>query len=173
MGAALPQPERKSWPVVAGVLVVGREGRILLQHRDDKAPSSPNLWGLPGGHIEDGESPEEGARRELLEETGLLVAGPLALFAHLMHHRAPDGAIRIAGAAVLREPNEVSVREVYLYCAYTSAREDDLVLGEGDALRFFDPAEASGLDMTRTLVYALPRFLESPDYQRLAGRLKV
>ena len=32
-------------------------------------------WEIPGGHIEDGESPDEAAKRELMEETGALEFG--------------------------------------------------------------------------------------------------
>lgn len=48
-------------------------GAVLLQLRGDDA-----TWGLPGGRLEPGESLEQAARRELLEETGL-AAGDLAL----------------------------------------------------------------------------------------------
>jgi 8-oxo-dGTP diphosphatase len=49
--------------------VVIREGRIVLVHRpkyDD--------WSLPKGKLEDGESWEDAALREVLEETGLRCA---------------------------------------------------------------------------------------------------
>ncbi len=60
--------------VAAGVLVRDRAtGAVLLQLRGDDA-----TWGLPGGRLEPGESLEQAARRELLEETGL-AAGDLAL----------------------------------------------------------------------------------------------
>ena len=45
-------------------------GEILLEKRADDS-----LWGLPGGWVDVGESPEETVRRELKEETNLLVEG--------------------------------------------------------------------------------------------------
>ena len=56
---------------VAVVFLVDPEGRILMQHRAPTAKISPNQWALPGGKIEAGETPDEAARREVLEETGL------------------------------------------------------------------------------------------------------
>jgi 8-oxo-dGTP pyrophosphatase MutT (NUDIX family) len=49
----------------AAVIIVNDKGEILLQSRHD------HIWGLPGGLMELGESFEETARREVLEETGL------------------------------------------------------------------------------------------------------
>ncbi|TMW70365.1 NUDIX hydrolase [Alteribacter natronophilus] len=49
------------------VIVLNRDGEVLLQHRRD------GTWGLPGGLMELGESLEETARREVKEETGLEV----------------------------------------------------------------------------------------------------
>jgi 8-oxo-dGTP pyrophosphatase MutT (NUDIX family) len=56
------------------VMVFDEKQRILLQHRTED-----NTWDLPGGFMELGETTEETARRELLEETGL-EAGNLTLF---------------------------------------------------------------------------------------------
>lgn len=51
----------------ACVLVVDDQDRILLQHRTDNG-----AWGLPGGTVEPGETLEETAAREAIEEAGLV-----------------------------------------------------------------------------------------------------
>ncbi|MGE1026938.1 NUDIX hydrolase [Bacillus sp. GMs2/2] len=61
--------------VGAVVILIDEENRILLQKR--KEPNG--LWGIPGGLMELGESIENTAKREIHEETGLLVEG-LTLF---------------------------------------------------------------------------------------------
>jgi ADP-ribose pyrophosphatase YjhB (NUDIX family) len=47
-------------------VVVDDQGRVLLQRRSDDG-----LWGLPGGWLDPGETPEQGIVREVREETGL------------------------------------------------------------------------------------------------------
>lgn len=59
--------------VFATVVLYDERGRVLLQRRTDF-----DIWGLPGGILEPGESIQTCARRELLEETGL-TAGDLRL----------------------------------------------------------------------------------------------
>lgn len=53
----------------AAVILTDTKNRILLQLRADNG-----LWGLPGGLMELGETPEETAIREAYEETGLIVS---------------------------------------------------------------------------------------------------
>jgi len=61
--------------VSAGGLVVDSTGRLglLIGRRDLKdATGKRILWSLPKGHIEEGETPEEAALREVQEETGIV-----------------------------------------------------------------------------------------------------
>lgn len=55
----------------AGALVSDGQGRLLLARR--AIEPFKGCWDLPGGYLEEGEHPENGARREVLEETGLAI----------------------------------------------------------------------------------------------------
>lgn len=57
-------------PGAAAVLALDTRGRILLV-RQRREAAGKDLWEIPAGKLEPGEAPEEAARRELLEETGL------------------------------------------------------------------------------------------------------
>jgi len=57
---------------VLSVLVYVRRGDEVLVMRRNKEPNL-GLWIAPGGKVEMGESPHETVRRELVEETGLVV----------------------------------------------------------------------------------------------------
>ena len=53
--------------------ILYREGRFLMQLRDDFPHIIyPGVWGFFGGHIEPGEGPDAGVRRELSEELGYI-----------------------------------------------------------------------------------------------------
>jgi 8-oxo-dGTP diphosphatase len=52
--------------------VIVRDGRVLMVHERSHR-SGREWWTLPGGGIEPGETSEQAVRREVLEETGLVV----------------------------------------------------------------------------------------------------
>jgi 8-oxo-dGTP pyrophosphatase MutT (NUDIX family) len=139
---------------VAVVFLVDPQGRVLMQHRDSHAKVSPNQWAMPGGKIEDGETPEEAARREVREETGLIVTA-------LTHY--------VTGTRPSVTTTDGLV-EMHVYYAPTDATQDEIVLGEGQAMVFLTPEEALALDLGVTAALLVPGFLASAQYRALAQR---
>ncbi|HET6313445.1 MAG TPA: NUDIX domain-containing protein [Chloroflexia bacterium] len=162
------KPRPQVWVPVAMVLLVEPGGRVLLQHRDDDAQYAPGKWALPGGAMEGGETPEEAARREVLEETGLAISGPLALFAYYVAYADSNNvwhpAVSIEAALAA---NPSIIREAYIFYAGTDARQEDVLLGEGQAMVFQTPDAALALDLGNTARRVLPQFFASPEYAQL------
>jgi 8-oxo-dGTP diphosphatase len=57
--------------VVVGALV--RDGLVLLVHRSPHRHAYPDVWDLPGGHIEAGETELAALTREMHEELGVQI----------------------------------------------------------------------------------------------------
>jgi len=76
----------------AGVIACDEVGRILLVRR-----VRDECWGVPGGHLEGGETWQQCAEREFAEETGRLVAisGLLGIYS--------DPATQVADSTTWRE----------------------------------------------------------------------
>lgn len=70
---------RRVEEVCAGGLVIDASGRAALIGRRDR--DGQTLWSLPKGHVEEGETREEAAAREVAEETGIVgrVVAPLGV----------------------------------------------------------------------------------------------
>lgn len=134
----------------ASVALVDRRGRVLLQERDQHPRVDPECWGFPGGGVEDGETYEQAAYRELAEETGVQVpAGDLTLFGEYRFHSPPCG-----GDDQFR-----------LYVGGTDLTE--VACHEGRQMVFVDPATTAELPLTRSAAIALPLLLESAHYREL------
>lgn len=79
MTAAAAAPEGTERIAAAVIL---SEGRVLLVQR--RQPEAGLLWQFPADKLEPGETPEQAAVREALEETGVQCAA-LRLLGHRIH----------------------------------------------------------------------------------------
>jgi hypothetical protein len=64
-----------------------------------------------------------------------------------------------------------TIRDVYIFYAPTTAKREDMILGEGDALAFMPPEEVVGLELAASTIYVLPLFVQSAEYRGLAERV--
>ena len=128
---------------VVMVGLVDTRGWVLLQERDEHAPSWPDKWCLVGGGVEEGESPETAAHRELKEETGIVCDDLVSLGRH-------DLPCAFHGRDL-----------VDLFTARTSITDDAVVCAEGRQIVFVEPSAIPGLDLTDTSRAMLPLVLDS------------
>ena len=138
-------------PASAGALLHDGTGRILVLK-----PSYKGGWTVPGGQVEeDGESPWEACRREVAEETGLVVtSGRLACVDFLHPRPGRPGGVR------------------FLFdCGVVTADQRATVVVQADEIenhRWATPAEAAdllsgpvGRRVGRTLGAATTIYLEN------------
>lgn len=142
----MSEPSKPSEPSIPALNV----GAIVFVERDEKvllvrAPGSSYLL-PPGGHMEGEEGPEDAARRELLEETGL----------------EPDGPLRLIGAFRARRGTQQLLNLTY---ACTVAAGDVRLSDEHDHFEWVDPVQY------RELAAAVVPTIERDDFRAIGEDL--
>jgi ADP-ribose pyrophosphatase YjhB (NUDIX family) len=76
---------------LASSAILERDGRFLLIRR--RNPPSADLFAFPGGRAEPGETPDETALREFLEETGIEARDPQLFAVYDLKTGGEDGQV--------------------------------------------------------------------------------
>jgi len=104
----------------SSIIFINDEEQVLLFLRDDKPDLPyPNMWDVPGGHVEADESPEKCIIREMKEEMDLDL-DEFQLFSKV----------------------EFEDRFEYTFWAKANLNIDEITLTEGQRLRWFMRDEA-------------------------------
>ncbi len=82
-------------------------GRIFFQMRSAQRKLFPNTWDVVGGHLEEGETPEEAMRREVTEETGWRVSTILARIGEIAY-TGDDGIDRVETDFLVRVDGDLA-----------------------------------------------------------------
>jgi mutator protein MutT len=107
---------------------------LLLTRRAAGLSSHAGQWAMPGGRIDDGETPEQAALRELLEEVGLALTAD-AVFGRLDDYATRSGYVITpvvvwAGTARELTPNAAEVASIHRIPASEMLRSDAPLLNQ-------------------------------------------
>jgi 8-oxo-dGTP diphosphatase len=107
-----------TYPCVA-LIIENPSKEVLLLLRDNKPEIAfPNHWSLVGGHVEEGETAEQAALRELSEEVSLDLK--ISLWKRYDYDYAPGVVI-----------------DQHIFVGNVDSEKPAMTLGEGQAMRFF------------------------------------
>lgn len=98
-------------------------------------------WSAPGGKLEKGESPEEGALRELFEETGIRASPPQLLYLGQFYARSPhaDFVVHLFKIFLNKKPLTIelspSEHVAFIWTSPTEALKLPLMHGADECLK--------------------------------------
>ncbi len=136
----------------SSIALIDARGWLLLQERDEHPLVDPECWGFPGGGVEDGETFEQAAYRELEEETGV---------------RLDPGALRLHREFSFYSEQCRADDTFAMYVAHVDLTDDDVECHEGRQMVFVEPERSRDLRLTVAASIALPELLESDLYARI------
>jgi 8-oxo-dGTP diphosphatase len=139
---------------IAMAFLFDRSNRLLIYLRDDKPGIPfPNHWDLFGGHVENGETPEEALVREVKEELGI----DLKKLKFFRSYVCTEGDAYPNVKHIFWSKIEKDCAELRLY--------------EGQSLKSIEPAERSGIKFANILGKITDDFVEAGLWPKARRRL--
>lgn len=144
----MEEGERKHWVSVAAAIVRANGSVLAIRRRDT------NKWEPPGGTLEPNETVLDGLRREVLEETGMVVdPGPLTgvyknmrrgIVALVFRCNDPGGEPRLTAESIdarwlTRQEIEKNLDPAYACRLLDALKLDQVAIRTHDGERLFSP----------------------------------
>ncbi|MEO8610652.1 MAG: NUDIX domain-containing protein [Chloroflexota bacterium] len=131
-------------------LLYNPQGKVISQLRDDKPGLMfPAHWSTLGGRIEDGETPDEAMRRELIEE--IEICPPVTFWRMFEHQFVSNG-------------NSYDV-DIYVYVGAIDLEIADIHLHEGQRLAYLDVSDIDKLSFAFGLDHLYREFFATHDHR--------
>ncbi|GMU96093.1 NUDIX hydrolase [Ignavibacterium album] len=123
----------------AGIILINNNNEVLLLLRDNKPEIPfPNQWDIPGGKIEDGETPDVTIKREMFEELGLKELSDLRLFKIYTSDNLTD----------------------FIFWKRIDLNPEKIILNEGQRLKYFNLDEIKKTKLAFNYNKVLEEFFE-------------
>lgn len=135
------EPEGFSPQIRVAACYLAIDGKLLLLQRASNK-LEPGRWGVPGGKLEKGETPEQAAARELSEETGISLERPSQVqYVGVLYIRKPtvDYVYHLLRVQVDQMPDVClsNEHEGYKWASLKDLEEMPLMTGGKEMLEYY------------------------------------
>lgn len=130
---------------VANIILLNKNNEVLIQKKDLGYKWFPGRWCLPGGTIEQGETPEQCLKREMKEEYSLFKMNDLEFF--------------ICQDYLVTDPEGTIKRgKQHTYISHFHGKISDLRIGEGAGFAFFAESELDSIPVAKYDIAILKKY---------------
>jgi 8-oxo-dGTP diphosphatase len=135
---------------IAAIILENDSGEFLLALRDNKSwIPFPNHWDLIGGHVEEGETPEEALVREVKEELDI----DISEYEFYKTFECFDG--------------DAYENIKYIYSGKINIPIEDITLLEGERAEYFSADEIKGLKFANIIKSVLLDYIENSSAKKI------
>jgi 8-oxo-dGTP diphosphatase len=142
-----PSGKRISMKQIAAIILENDRGELLLALRDNKSwIPFPNHWDLIGGHVEEGETPEEALVREVKEELDIDIKD----YAFFKKFECLTG--------------DAYENEKYIYSGKINLPIEEITLLEGERAQYFKREEIPDIKFANIIKSIVMDYIQHSDF---------
>ncbi len=133
--------------IVVKGYIVNEQGKILLVKRSSSDSILPGYWEVPGGGVDFGEKPIDALKREIKEETGLIIIVEYPLYVESL---------------VLENLQQKQAIDIFFLCRVNSDNQAVLLSSEHSDYRWVDKSNITVTPMTEWMNHVFVNIAQHP-----------